>query len=291
MRILITGAAGRLGSVAIPQFQKAGFDVLATDAVLPEESPSVPYEVADLCDFAACQRLTAGVDAVVHLGNIPHQLRAEPSRGYRQNTSCNFNVFQAAVDNGVRKILFASSIQVYGFDRVGPPLELRNPGYLPLDENTPALTRNWYGLSKVTGEIALEHFARETPGLEAVALRYPMLVKAEARNRQHFMEHGRVNVWRALERKEAANLLIACARASLPGYRHYLPVHPGTQLGFTPQQLIAEFFPDIPLTKPLEEITTLIDISRITLETGWYPQPLEAVLPLVDEVPASESCC
>jgi len=113
MKVLVTGGAGRLGAVVCKELLRIGHDVLVTDqrhaAHLPGE---VPQRLANLCDSHAVYPLLQGRDAVVHLGNIPNLgLGPSPQEVLSRNVAMNVNVFRAAADLGVRRIVFASSIQ------------------------------------------------------------------------------------------------------------------------------------------------------------------------------------
>ena len=280
MRILVTGAAGNLGSVTVKYLIENGYEVRATDLAMKHEL-SCPLDLSDLTDYAACVRLVEGMDAVVHLGNIPNARMAPPPIGYRTNMSCNFNIFQAALEAGVERVLFASSIQVYGMEADGELRDNAVPPHFPMDRETPVCPQNWYALSKLAGENALEYYAGQH-GLDSVAFRFPMLVHWDMKPAGRVERKAYHNVWRFLTMMEAARLLEHCLRADLPGFRAYFPVYPGTVLGWTPQDVIREFFPDTPLRKPLEKIETLVDISHITRETGWAPTvPMLEASPMV----------
>lgn len=269
MKILLTGACGKLGQITGDFLREQGWDVLGTDI-----RGGGHVRPADLCDFAACQELMAGMGAVVHLGNLSHQAMATPSEGYRRNTVCNFNVFQAAVEAGVRKIVFASSIQVYGMDAVFGSERAQLPPYFPIDAETPLRPRNWYGLSKKVSEEALAYFAAEHPQLQAVSIRFPRLVDFQDPGQvEWFRENHLEDVWRVLGWGEAAELIEACLSSDLPGYRNYLPAYPGTVLGMSPRRVAREYFPSVPLKCAWEELRTLIAIEEITRETGWLPSP------------------
>lgn len=270
MKILVTGAGGNLGGETAKYLIENGHEVVATDIAIKRDR-GLDVVLADLCDMAECRRLVAGTDAVVHLGNIPNKKSAPPEVIYARNTSCNYNMFHAAMEAGIRRIIYASSIQVYGIEPEGKHLDRSLGSVFPIDHNMPVNPRNWYALSKTAGEHALEFFARQYD-ISGVSLRFPMLVHWHIPRNVEEVERERFrHVWRFLTMYESARLIEHCLRADLPGHRAYLPVFPGTVLGWTPQMVIREFYPEARLSKPLEEIDTIIDISHITAETGWAP--------------------
>jgi nucleoside-diphosphate-sugar epimerase len=291
MRILVTGAAGNLGSFTTKHLIEKGYEVVATDRQLRKTLPW-PVDLVNLEDFAACKRLAERMDAVVHLGNIPNPYAAIDQEGYRTNTSANFNVFQAAREEGVGKIIFASSVQVYGMEQCRRGVEDRLPVHFPFDRDTPINPQNWYSLSKAAGEQALEYFASQH-GLSAVSLRFPMLLWPEDPRPKAAYRRFR-HLWRVLAMEEGARLIEHCLRADLPGHRAYFPVYPGTVFGWTPREIITELFPDVPLRQPLDQIKSLVDITHITAETGWIPTPpafLEEPAPTPAPLPAPVKQC
>ena len=142
MKVLLTGAAGRIGFAVAQHLSGAGFDVRAADKVYRGDLPA-PLEVVDLLDREVCYRLLEGVEAVVHLANHPGPRRDDPQKLYNENVSMNMNVFEAAAQMGVGKIVFASSIQAMTLqrrERDGESLPPSKLAYLPLDGDSPFQT-------------------------------------------------------------------------------------------------------------------------------------------------------
>ncbi len=128
MRITLTGAAGKLGSHVCRQLVDAGHTVRATDRFYRRDLP-VRLEMADLLRPEDAYELLEGVEALVHLANHPHFHGNDSQLVFNENVTMNMNIFQAARDVGVQKIVFSSSVQVMSGQR---------PPYLPFDSSTPA---------------------------------------------------------------------------------------------------------------------------------------------------------
>src|SRR5579863_2859993 len=115
--ILITGGAGRLGRALAGELIKSGRQVRILvqkkEDALGIPSGSVPYE-GDLGDEQALGKACKGVNVVIHLAAIVSQYRTGSKEILRTNTLGTKMVTDAAKKAGVRRILFASTVNVYG---------------------------------------------------------------------------------------------------------------------------------------------------------------------------------
>src|SRR5262245_28565774 len=175
--VLVTGATGKLGSAVCQALLSRGVNLRATDQRFVAGF-ATRVEIGDLRDEMFVYRVCEGVDAVVHLGNHPNSfVGVSPQRLLAENTAMNSNVFHAAVDLGVKSVVFASSVQVtMRRDRESTGLLPEVP-YLPLDGALPPNPGlNTYAQSKEFAERMLRLFAASDPALSATAIRFPMLV-------------------------------------------------------------------------------------------------------------------
>lgn len=277
MKITVTGAAGNLGKFVVRALHSEGHQIVATDQCYTRELP-VRVEPLNLHDAVGCYRLLEGSDVVVHLGNQPYVSRPQPQRTYSDNVTANVNVFQAALETGVGKIIFASSVQAFAGERFPnakdgsfPPSQLP---YLPLDGQLPPNPGNLYGASKVAGEQLLAYYAK-FHGLSTVAIRFPFLMNPaqvqfdlQRVRREAALDEG----FAYLALSDATDLVVALVNAPLPGFRVYLPASPGTTLSpMTVDEIVARYYPDVP-RRPHGDFDNLVDITAITHDTGWIPQ-------------------
>jgi uronate dehydrogenase len=158
-RLLLTGAAGNLGKVMRDRLAPFA-EVLRLSDVKPfgEPRPNEEHVVCDLGDRAAVHDLLKGVDAVVHLGGISVETPFAPI--LNANIVGVHNLYEAARQHGVRRIVFASSNHVIGFYKQTETID------------TEALMRpdTMYGVSKAFGEL-LSRFYFDRYGIETVCLR------------------------------------------------------------------------------------------------------------------------
>ncbi len=278
MRVLVTGAAGKLGSLAVAALVAAGHDVVATDLRYRKDLP-VPLRPVSLLDEHALYPLLEGCDALVHLGNHPNRFSGPSFQTLlAENTRMNANAFMAALDSGVRHIVFASSIQVM-LTSDGVRADPERVPYLPLDSKAPpAPGLNPYALSKHLGEEVLRVAARVRPELCATVLRYPMLVEPWFRQRvasnggrvsRDALHLGELTAHLAFE--DGARVIVKALERSRPGYRQFFPAQTLDVTNLGARGLIERFYPSVPRTRPLEAIDSLIDLGELESELGCTP--------------------
>lgn len=183
MRILVTGGAGRIGQIVSAHLQQQGYQVRATDTI-PEGELSTAaaanlgqaeYEVVDICDYEAVYRSMVGIESVVHLAGIPLYLATQSARIFQINTGGTFNLYQAAAEVGVKRVVAASSINFLGngFGR-----DLIDIKYFPVDEAHPGYSIDTYAFSKQMLEEVADYFWRFA-AISSVSLRLPMVYSRE----------------------------------------------------------------------------------------------------------------
>lgn len=134
--VLITGAAGRIGSFLARQFQ-GRYACTLTDIRTPEETYGFASTTADIADLDALRALCRGVDTVVHLAADPGT-EAPWESLLPRNVVGVYNVFQAAHEAGCRRVIFASSINaVSGY-----------PQGVQVQTDMPVRPPNLYGATK-----------------------------------------------------------------------------------------------------------------------------------------------
>lgn len=168
MKILITGAAGYVGSVCAAELIQQGHQIVAYDNLLTGHRaalpPGVDFVQADVADREAldhtCRKYR--IDAVMHFAAsalIDESIR-NPGLFYRNNVSATITLLDVLVQNGIRNLVFSSSAAVYG-----------EPKQVPIDESHPTAPMNPYGESKLVIEKALAWY-HGAHAINFAALRY-----------------------------------------------------------------------------------------------------------------------
>ncbi|MET4558869.1 nucleoside-diphosphate-sugar epimerase [Lysinibacillus parviboronicapiens] len=165
-KILITGAAGKIGQhVANTLMKKTSYQLKLADInLLPLEKfkGSSNHEVIylDVSSLEECQNACKNIDIVIHLAGDPSP-NADFYSSLLENTiKGSYNIFKAASDNGVTKVIAASSAQTVE----GYPLDFQ------VTDSSPVRPKNMYGVSKCFVEALASYFAYEKQ-LQSILIR------------------------------------------------------------------------------------------------------------------------
>jgi nucleoside-diphosphate-sugar epimerase len=152
MNILVAGGAGYIGSALLPQLVDRGYNIIVADLLwfgnhLP---PSIKVFQKDIFDLNEAE--LRGIDQVIFLGGLSNDPMAEfsPSMNFVFNAAAPAYLAYLAKVAGVRRFIYAGSCSVYGYTV--------NELY---DENSPAISKHPYGISKLQGEKAVMQMADE----------------------------------------------------------------------------------------------------------------------------------
>ena len=147
--VLVTGAAGRVGTALRPHLRER-FDLRLHDRVpVPDPQPGESVVTGDLADLEGVSAAARGVDAVLHLATA-HGLHLTFDASLPTNFVGTMNVLDAMRRHGVRRLVYASSHHVLG---------LYGTGAFPGDDAELA-PDGVYGLGKAFGELACRTYAR-----------------------------------------------------------------------------------------------------------------------------------
>jgi nucleoside-diphosphate-sugar epimerase len=166
MKYLVTGGAGFIGSHLVDKLIELGHDVIVIDNLstgnLKNLNPKAKFFKEDICDFEKIKPIFNGADYVFHLAAIPRVPLSieDPVGTSRVNVLGTVNVFKAAIDSKIKRVVFASSSSIYGEQEK-----------LPLVENMSPNPLSPYGLQKLIGEQFAKMFVSLFK-IQIVCLRY-----------------------------------------------------------------------------------------------------------------------
>ena len=284
-RVLVTGAAGKLGRAVVRDLAGHGWGVLAVDrAPAPEAAPDAgPGPAAewlrvDLTDHGqvleavagGTDEHTGGIDAVVHLAAVPAPGLLPNSATFANNVTATWNVFQAARAAGVRRVVWASSETVLGLPFDTPP------PYLPVDEEYRVRPESTYSLVKALEEEMAHHLCRWDPRLTMIGLRFSNVMEPEDYRRfPEFDADPRQrswNLWGYIDARDGAQAVRRSLTAAVTGMEVFVIANADTVMSRSSADLAAEVFPGVEVRKQLGEHETLLSIDKAARVLGYRPE-------------------
>lgn len=302
MKILVTGAAGYIGSVVTEQLIEQGHPVVALDNLTNGHRaaihPQAQLVQIDLLDAARLHTFIAEarVDAVIHLAAealIDVSMR-DPGLFFRVNVIGGLNLLDAMIAAKVRRIVFSSTAAVYG-----------EPQHIPITEDDAQLPVNPYGESKLAFERMLAWY-HQAHNLNYVTLRYfnacgaterfgeyhvpethiiPILFEAALGQRENFKLFGAdydtpdgtcvrdyIHVW------DIANAhVLALQQIDRLGARIYNmgngAGYSNSQVVTAVQQITGKDIPVVPSPRrPGDPARLVASSERLRAELGWTPR-------------------
>ena len=168
MKVVVTGAAGRVGRAVLADLKATGdYTITAADRILPPSGLAQQSLLTDLSDSGSVYGALTGADAVIHLGAYPDTSHHPSEEVFINNSAASANVAAACIAFGIKRIVYAISITTYGLG-----YQARDNGItaLPTDETISTRPDDFYALSKHVGEDIFTLGASEH-GLHVASLR------------------------------------------------------------------------------------------------------------------------
>jgi len=286
MRILFTGGSGKAGKHVVAYLAAQGHKVLNVDRV-PLRMAGVGDLVADITD--AGQMFNAMVthidgaeldggappkfDAVVHFAAIPALMLQPDNETYRVNVMGTYNVIEAAVKLGIKKIIIASSETTYG---VCFSDGIVDPKVLPLEEDYDIDPMDSYGMSKKVNEATARSFQRRS-GADIYALRIGNVIEPhEYRDRfpGFFADPGqrRRITFSYIDARDLGQIVDLCLKKDGLGWQVFNACNDTNSVCQSNQELLARFFPKVPLSRPVKAHESLLSNRKIREVLGFKEQ-------------------
>jgi nucleoside-diphosphate-sugar epimerase len=264
MRILFTGGSGKAGRHAISHLIEQGHRVLNVDRV-PLDISNVDNRLADITDagqiydimasYAGYDELEPGTgvpkfDAVVHFAAVPRLLMTSDNECYRVNTIGTYNVIDAAVKFGIRKIVFASSETTYGVCFADGE---RKPEYLPIDEEHPVIPEDTYAMSKVANEVTARSFQRRS-GFDIYGLRINNVIEPHEyeRNFPSYLADASVrrrNIFAYIDARDLGHMIDCCLKVDGLGFEIFNVSNDDHSVAECTAELVEKYYEDVPIRK------------------------------------------
>jgi nucleoside-diphosphate-sugar epimerase len=302
MKVLITGASGAMGGYVCHALLNAGHRAVSFSRSKPLVD-GVGFIPGDVMDMPSLQAACRGREAIVHLavarfGKVPvEQLVSVNAMG-------TVNVLEAAVREGVSKVIYASSNAVLGFTYQKRPL---TPKYFPVDEQHPCEPQDAYGLSKLLGELACKSYS-DAYGIQTICLRINTNWFLDRAGAEIAVQSGglkgmtveelwrtrylrpieasdfaaewpvpgppnpRHNLWCVTDARDGAEAFRLAAENRRVVHDVFLINGSDTCAEIETRALVARFYPQVQLREPLAGFASLVSHQKATLMLGYKPQ-------------------
>ena len=264
-RIVFTGGTGKAGRHAVPHLLAKGYEILNVD-LKPLDLPGVNTLITDLTDSgAAFNALTThfgfggfeagrpaqAPDAVVHFAAIPRVLIEPDNVTFAANVLSTYNVIEAAMKLGVRKVIIASSETTYGVCFAEGDKDFHS---FPLEEDYDSDPQDSYGLSKVCNERTARAFAQRY-GADIYALRIGNVIEPHEYGMfSDFIKHPmsrKRNAWSYIDARDLGEIVHLCIEKDGLGYQVFNAVNDTITVDMPTEEFLKQHCPETPITRPM----------------------------------------
>jgi nucleoside-diphosphate-sugar epimerase len=267
-KIVVTGGSGKAGRAVVNDLNARGYRTLNVDQTIPPASWGWALGV-DLTDLGQTYEALKGADAVVHLAAIPAPEMRPEQETFRNNILSTYNVFSAAADLKMEKVVWASSETVLGL-----PFENELPDYAPIDEQQTPFPESSYALSKLLGEQMAAQFNRRF-GLPFAGLRISNIMEPDEYAKfPTFWDDPVIrkwNLWGYVDARDVAQGVRLALEQDVPGSEQYIIAAADTVMNRSSQGLMEEVYPTVEIRRDLGEFETLLSIDKAREILGYEP--------------------
>ena len=282
-RIVFTGGSGKAGRHAVPHLVKAGYDVLNVD-MKALDGLGVPTLIADLTDsgqafnalsthytFAGYDagKPPRAPDAVVHFAAIPRVLIEPDNVTFAANVMSTYNVIEAAMKLGVRKVIIASSETTYGVCFAEGDKDFHS---FPLEEDYDIDPMDSYGLSKVCNEKTARAFAMRYKA-DVYALRIGNVI--EPHEYGPFKGYAanpplrKRNAWSYIDARDLGEIVRLCIEKDGLGFQVFNATNDTITLNEPTAKALARLCPKTPITRAMGEYEAPLSNRKIHEVLGF----------------------
>ncbi|MDM7854946.1 NAD-dependent epimerase/dehydratase family protein [Cellulomonas alba] len=278
-RVVVTGGSGKLGRAVVTDLAEHGYEVVNVDQAPPPAGQPAAFTRVDLTDLGQVVEALSGiddrysgVDAVVHLAAIPAPGLRPSGATFANNVVATHHVFHAAKVLGIRNVVWASSETVLGLPFETPP------PYVPVDEEYAVRPESTYSLGKAVEEEMARHFTRWDPQLKLIGLRFSNVMDVEDYTELGFPgfeddPQRRIwNLWGYIDARDGALAVRLALESDLTGFEAFVIASPDTVMTTPSAELVARWFPGVPVRRELTGTETLLGIDKARRLLGYDPR-------------------
>jgi nucleoside-diphosphate-sugar epimerase len=272
MKLVVTGSKGLIGGFVVDYASKQPDTAVFGVDVTGSGSPRERYLRADLADYGQTVAALDGADAVIHLAAYRDHGIVPPAQVFGTNVNSTFNVLQAAVQLGIKRVVLASTIQVARTVHMKNDTRYR---YLPVDEAHEIDPQTDYALSKQVGEVCGDMYAKHF-GVSVVSLRFTAITHPDG-IKENFPWPAAIEPHWALyaycDVRDAARCAFLAATVALPPRQHVIAyvVAKDTMVNTPSAEIASRYFPESE-NRGLRGFDSLVSGERAKTLFGFEPE-------------------
>jgi UDP-glucose 4-epimerase len=283
-RIVFTGGSGKAGKHVVPWLkERGGYDILNLD-LKPLDCPGVNTLITDVTDsgqvFNALSmhfgfdgyetgKGPAKVDAVVHFAAVPRVLINPDNKTFSDNVISTYNVIEAALKLGIRKVIIASSETTYGVCFAEGDKDFR---HFPLEEDYPIDPMDSYGLSKQLNEHTARAFA-DRYHADIYALRIGNVIEPhEYGPFKKYAENPPMrkrNAWSYIDARDLGQIVHLCLQKDGLGFQVFNATNDTITANEPTAEFLKKWAPNTPIKRPLEGFEAPLSNRKIREVLGF----------------------
>src|SRR5258708_7149219 len=271
-RIMFAGRSGKAGKHVVQYLLDQGHKVFNLDTK-PLANPGARTLITDITDrrqvfnalasYMGLQEFDPSlppepVDAVFHFAAAPRIMITPDNELFRINTMGTYNVIEAAVKLGIRKVIIASSESTYGLVFAN---ESRYPIHFPLEEDDPVDPMDSYGLSKLCNEKTAQAFGARS-GIDIYALRIGNIIEPDEYELfpKWFADPGfrKRIAWSYIDARDLGQIVARAIEKDGLGFQIFNASNNETSSDLPTRELIDRFYPGVPVNREFGEFEGLL---------------------------------
>lgn len=285
LRVVVTGGSGKAGQYVIKELLKAGHTILNLDLVqcpIPEAFTvqtdlTVSGQVFSAISgqFRLAEPFPPGLpptpDAVIHLAGYSRNMIAPDEETFRANTLSTYNVIEAACKLGIKKIIIASSVTVYGTSFALGDVDF--PSF-PVDETVDTNPTDTYAIAKLCGERVARGFAARF-NADIYALRIGRIFAPEEYNEPlftsyvHTPERWKAHGWSYIDARDLGQMCVLGLQKSGLGFRVFNATNDTITNYESTEAFLKRVSPNTPFTRPMGEVEAPISNASVKELLGF----------------------
>lgn len=264
MRVLVTGAAGVVGSITVQKLREEGHEVVGVD------TKGDGVRQCSTTDFEGLKRIVVETkpEAIVHLVAVSFIHGISQQDVFRINTTSVYNILTLAEELHIERVVIASSINA-----IGAILSKTNRfKYFPIDEDHPLEPEDSYSLSKQVGENIADAFSRRNSWMSIVSLRFHAVLDDKSQALPQAEKMGNDisgDLWGYVLKPYAVDSILKSLAVNWKGHEAFFIVAPDNAVEKPSHELHQTSFPHVTLKQPLTGSKGFFNCQKAKRLLNW----------------------